>query len=594
MGQPVRASLTLLAIGTVTLGGISWFLVHDRDSSFRSISTVSSPGARHRAGVESSSPSSQIKVSQTLTSSSQRIEKPTGLHVRVTDRRATPIEGAELLLRDRRRGKWSRLSNGEKSSTDSEGWWRHPNPEPGEHQIAVRKLGYVPTQQSVSYRPPHRSVTVVLVKGAVLTGVVVNSEGEAVFEASIEIDGTSMKTQANAEGRFQLSHVPTSTGITLRVESVGYQPCTKRVNDLVEGATRHLGTLILERGFAIAGQVVDEDGIGVTGAEVRAVPFRPEIYHASDRYRSHPVTADKAGRFLVTGLYQARYRVVVRADGALSLPTSEGAPDSSSEAVEASRPPAFCTIVVKRGTLYEGRVVHPNGEAVAGARISVSSENAVNRATTSITGRFLFPSVPHGELTVRAGRGFVVGEAVTVSGVEHLPREVVLPRGAELEADLFVDKNRSFPTHLTLTLEATGGGSGESVVAHGRVNEDHVLFTDLPAGLYRAHFRGEALIGRVAGSVELHAGRRAAFSVFLEEEPFLIVTIEVRDKQGIPVEGAMVTVNREGPHYSYTDHQGRTEVTLRGPGAHLDVYANRYGRYGDRSRGPSSKRAPGA
>src|SRR5690606_40938334 len=57
---------------------------------------------------------------------------------------------------------------------------------------------------------------------AAVTGVVKTAEGNSLELAAVALKGTSMGTQTNAEGAFQLT-VPVAENFTLVVQYVGYK-----------------------------------------------------------------------------------------------------------------------------------------------------------------------------------------------------------------------------------------------------------------------------------------------------------------------------------------------------------------------------------
>jgi protocatechuate 3,4-dioxygenase beta subunit len=144
--------------------------------------------------------------------------------------------------------------------------------------------------------------------------------------------------------------------------------------------------LVLRRGGAIAGVVVDEDGTPVGNALLRA--------RSRDGLPSHKVWTDAAGRFTIRGLARGRNEVVADADG--FLPWS--GPDVFLPSSDLLR------IVLERGREVRGTVLDARGQPLAGVRVQrdpapdYDARSAAGVATTNARGVFVMTGLPSGPI----------------------------------------------------------------------------------------------------------------------------------------------------------------------------------------------------
>ncbi|HVM62194.1 MAG TPA: sigma-70 family RNA polymerase sigma factor [Verrucomicrobiae bacterium] len=235
------------------------------------------------------------------------LEPATSIGGVVEDEQGQPIAGASVfvLLRGSSMDSASEELfvdvNDYKVVTDAQGRWRFDQA-PGDLSDLSIRLAH-PDYISDAYHndtpvPPVeklRDMTAVMVmkKGLSLTGIVVDSQGEPIPNASVaqgsDRNGTTFpKTKTDAQGHFAFGNVkPGQVVLTVRAE--GYAPELKMTE--ADSQTQPL-EIRLTKGFVIRGRVVDRDGKPISGAGVAADTWRT---HRSLTWRTE---TDGAGRFV--------------------------------------------------------------------------------------------------------------------------------------------------------------------------------------------------------------------------------------------------------------------------------------------------------
>ncbi len=158
--------------------------------------------------------------------------------------------------------------------------------------------------------------------------------------------------------------------------------------------------VLLFSGGDVTGRLMDgEDGVAQARVELRDEHYDPSLSLES-AFPTQPLyglatRTDEGGRFALERVPQGKYTLSLFAQGSppihvRDLIVEEGA------AVELG------TLVVEQGAILRGRVLGEDGEAQAGARVSVSSAAHHGQATTDATGRFVLEGLPAGDYDVAA------------------------------------------------------------------------------------------------------------------------------------------------------------------------------------------------
>ena len=246
------------------------------------------------------------------------------------------------------------------------------------------------------------------------------------------------QARTGPDGSFRLPGVAAGRGF-LQIRHPAFVTVEAMASEAAE-ARANLGTLILERGAAFRGRVVDPQGRPNPG-----VPVSGRIADAlvATGERAPVVLSGPDGSFVVTGFRPAQDVWLRVGYPETALTTVEG-PAGNDE-------PGTATLPVIRSSL-SGRVLTPDGAPLAGADVRadrrLTSEEgslAGNQTITDAAGRFAFQHLPGGIYLLTAGlrsvgrgelRDVAVGEAEDVGGLE------VRVRPAERFAAPRIDQDR--------------------------------------------------------------------------------------------------------------------------------------------------------
>ena len=205
-------------------------------------------------------------------------------------------------------------------------------------------------------------------------------------------------TTTDATGRFDLRGVE-APGYLLILEHARHPPVTfDLVGPREPGELRDLGSLVLHASLGLVVRVeARESAAPVAGARVLATPvlFDPFLGGAGPR---RSAVTDEAGTAVIYGLPAGDWTVRVEADGL-----------ATTEVWHHQRPDATVTSALRiapgRGHSLGGRVLGPAGEAVAGARLTLTAEGPAQVSTviqSGAGGEFRAVGLPAGRVTVLA------------------------------------------------------------------------------------------------------------------------------------------------------------------------------------------------
>lgn len=315
---------------------------------------------------------------------------------------------------------------------------------PREHVVDVKvdAPGYVPTTESWDLAASD-VITVTLTPAAVVGGIVVDESGDPVAGVSVglsvpgdrdyAIDQVGHHTEKSGDdGQWRCEHAPSDLS-TLSIElehpeyaSTSYSPAELSPARL-KAATEQL---VIEKGFAVEGIVVDPQGAPIVGATVTELELRRgDLYGATE----NSARTDEEGNFDLANQVAKTVKLKVNAGG--YLPLVEDADFS------ADSPPLRFTLTP--GQLLKGRVVDGTGMALEGVRVETPRYLATSykdhistslKTATDSEGRFLWDEAPESAINLRfSKRGYatlqmditaseeeiviVMGPALVVSGV---------------------------------------------------------------------------------------------------------------------------------------------------------------------------------
>jgi protocatechuate 3,4-dioxygenase beta subunit len=298
--------------------------------------------------------------------------------------------------------------------TDASGTATLPALTPGSYSVTATADGYravempVPPQAGLSW-----SMTVRMVPGAPVRGVVVSDDGDPVAGAIVQPIPAQMKdayltrprdtrtqTRTDDDGRFTVPALEEGQFV-LRATHPSYQ--AGQSDPLIsDGATARDGVrIVVARGGRIAGRVVDADGAPAPFAEVRINAADPMAAGAGLR----TVRTDAAGAFAIEGLPRLPVELVAQTPAA----------SSTNLAFDLAEAPAYDGVVVPLALdgIITGVVVDADGAPIAdaevvcvGHKIGAIGLRPVLPETTDADGRFACAGLAPGEHALTARRPY--------------------------------------------------------------------------------------------------------------------------------------------------------------------------------------------
>ena len=311
-----------------------------------------------------------------------------------------------------------------------------------------------------------------------IRGRVTGADGQPIRDARVQLSGvlvpltgsSPQQVWTDADGRYVLMGLRAGN-YTVQVSRPGFAAASFGQQGAIEGGrTITLATdqvaddvdIVLPRGIAVSGVVLDDRGEPLQGASVYAVQLRQVEGRVAALFAGSPRRTDDGGRYRLFNLRPGTYVVATSVEGVVSGATDTGyAPiyfpgtplidtatplslSADSDGVNfvftRSRAPRV------RGTAFEG-----DTPLLAGtARLVVSRRsNAIvfdlPSATIRSDGTFTFPNVPPGEYVVQVrgdgpGRTGMFGVAhVSVADADPPPVAVRASHGASVEGRFVIE-----------------------------------------------------------------------------------------------------------------------------------------------------------
>ncbi|MCB9896771.1 MAG: carboxypeptidase regulatory-like domain-containing protein [Planctomycetes bacterium] len=397
---------------------------------------------------------------------------------------------------------------------------------------------------------------------------------DAGLRTSRERPEPDARATCDDEGRFALELA--SDAMCLVAAAPGFVEGACLSGEIPAGGRVDGLRLVITRPVAIAGRVVDEDGLPVADATVRvsALVFLDRTRLGTALLRTGPPaeerTTDADGRFVVDAIADTRLHDVEARHPA--YPVAHVTLESVDEPV---------LVVLTRGESLEGRVLGPSGLGVPGARVrAFQPHGAPREAVTSDGGSFTLDALGDGETYL-----LVSAEGLALLGAEPIevphrgrvelrlePERVLAGRvesadGAplagvalELEGDRLMRDVTVVPPR---TWERVAGLSRTTSDADGRF-----AFARLYAGTFRVtardpqHPEQQTTIETPSGVDDLRLVLDGTSA------PRATVTGTVRDAvSGAPLDVFDVSIMRPtggggavGPSHSFSDAAGRFTV----------------------------------
>lgn len=323
--------------------------------------------------------------------------------------------------------------------------------------------------------------TLVLDPATRIAGVVVDTRGEPVAGATITpkpglsdpyADRRRLPSATSAaDGRFLLRRLDPLRAYTLTARAAGFAPVE------ISRTTPELGAapadaepvrFVLGRGMRGVGAVLDLDEEPVAGARVRLHPARAAdprgmARRGADTEGGFETTTFGDGTFVLENLPAGRFDLRVEATGfapltvpGVEIPELPQAAETGEDAARELRTLDLGTILVEPGAILAGRVVDPDGAALAGVEVRVGPPQSMQwmptrteaDTTTDADGRFLLPDRKPGEIVdvhlQGAGHAFALLPRVML-GEESADLRVVLEPVGRVSGRVVDEDGRGIP-----------------------------------------------------------------------------------------------------------------------------------------------------
>lgn len=502
-----------------------------------------------------------------------RLEPGAALEGEVLDEQGAPVQGARVMLQPPRpysredlRILASMLDRRAPILTGAEGSFRFPRlPAGSRFDLIVfhrdHPLTYVPGVEI----PRQEPLRITLQPGRILSGRVVDDRGRPVPDISLSWDlgeiafaqapMSRLHARTDAEGGFELRMLKPGP-LALTVNATGFLPKEVRLRIPEEGEHPAV-EIALDRGAAVAGRVLDEQGVPVAGATVRilAGPFE-------SRFRSFESVTDREGRYRIEALTKGRHRITARA--------ADGQTAERGIEIGDGDIPAF-DLTLTSGFEVSGRITDVQGAPVAGAQVSLHSSDLgmILGLQTGDDGSFRRSDVPEGRyhLTCRA-EGFAdtaLPQDVEVVGGPVTGLELQMEAGGAISGRILGLEEHELPR---IEVTAFGGDRPARLPLQSRgAPEGLYRITGVPLGAWRVIAR--LTPDRLAeGTVRVSApGEEAVLDLRFGEG--VAVSGRVR-LDGEPLSGARVALGvtddeRQG-RQTLTRHDGSFTVPATPPG----------------------------
>lgn len=310
-----------------------------------------------------------------------------------------------------------------------------------------------------------------------------------VEEAVVRLIGLSyedarveVQAKTDARGVTAWTDLPAGDAYVLRVEATGEPETAVPGVDVEAGGTRDLGVIYVGKKSALSGRVVDEQGKGVAGAEVRAYPGYGGLFDLLTNFMDLFVSLDKEPTPLAKAETDAKgaFTIPDLSPGPLLLrATSPGKRQAVTQVKLGSDGPIGGppTLTLEGGAPVAGLVVEASGTPIPGARVSLMSEE-MNDPGSIFLGRSFTTTDERGAFRLRvaedakrlrafvAANGFPTAVSKTIAAGDEAVR-IVVSAGATLEVQVLETEGSKPIPGATVMLGVSDAEGGPDMSAGG-------------------------------------------------------------------------------------------------------------------------------
>ncbi|HKV08103.1 MAG TPA: carboxypeptidase-like regulatory domain-containing protein, partial [Thermoanaerobaculia bacterium] len=493
---------------------------------------------------------------------------------RVVGPEREPVPGAEIAATEETKASFEGsgyefTSHRPLAVTDGEGRFAIEDLAAGPLNLVVSARKYKPRRLEGFHMPDEdvADLEIVLDRGAILEGRVVDGEGTPVVRARLEarIQGEGFEdpdsqpvTVSGADGSYVLQGLET-TQYRIVVESKTHG--RTEAEAAIRPGTNHLD-IVFDRGVEVTGRAVDESGAPVSGA---AVVLRPlpsgrgfDTVSADDGTFRFPAVRD--GLFRLTG--QARGVAEAAVPGEIQI---------------AGQPLRGLELRFTRGVTLTGRLLGLSPAELRNAWVHAygvgNGEDVTNagQANPDAQGRYSLPGLTPGDWEVIASAGSgrsARGRLHLDPGVRDPVLDLEFPRGFTLTGRVLLDGAPwSGVQVLANQVDDAESGSGIATTAY----DGRFTIPSLPPGRYSVVVTSFGGLGYNQG-VEITGDRDVTIDVATGRLSGRVVSAAGGD----PVPGALVSLEGVDPELGSTflgpsvrtDEAGSFEIPRLAPGTY--------------------------
>jgi protocatechuate 3,4-dioxygenase beta subunit len=473
---------------------------------------------------------------------------------KVSDPQGKPVSGALV---------WSEGSPAVPCvKTGADGTFQIHLPASGEARLRAAARGYLASALQSPVPGSQAPLLLKLKTAGAITGRVVDAEGRPLARVQIAAEPARWDEESlemgvsiawsRPDGGFQIPLLPPGKLHEVTATREGFAPSLVKADALPRDRPSAPLRIVLQRGAAALGRVLDREGKPVPDAllSLRSTEERSDGLFIGDGRIVAGTTSDAKGSFAFQNLNPGRFRLEIESKGF--------APFSPVE-VEIPRTGKvdLGTLTLDHGLAIEGRVLDPRGVPVFGVEVNLSpsvlvfsegSEQGFQQQTTDAQGRFRFDGLRRGgRFDLRAKpSGYLPASVESVEAPTPEPLTITLKAGRSLSGRVTGPAGEPVPKALLLLQEER---ILRTSLGDSKMPDMHPLGTTDEEG----RFRAQGAVAPGPANLQVRAqGYRAKLQSFQVPEDGDVEDLEISlekggvlearvlDGSGAPVPGARV------------------------------------------------------